>query len=67
MQIVSLLPDGAIAWSKTFDGHVRGLCLDAVGTGQSIDRDQDVAVGVEAFLDKKRRRFVLCTVFKLGE
>lgn len=36
-------------------------------TGQSIDGDQDVAVGVEAFLDKKRRRCVLCTVFKLGE
>lgn len=31
-QIVSLLPDGAIAWSKTFDGHVRGLYLDTVGT-----------------------------------
>lgn len=31
-QLVSLLPDGAIAWSKTFDGHVRGLYLDAMGT-----------------------------------
>lgn len=34
-------------------------------TGRNIDEDQDVAVGVEAFLDKKRRRCVLCTVFKL--
>ena len=36
-------------------------------TGKNIDGDQDVAVGVEAFLDKKRRRCILCTVFKRGE
>lgn len=36
-------------------------------TGRDIDDNDDVAIGVEAFLDKKRRRCVLCTVFKLGE
>ena len=42
-----------------------GTCWRVSGT--NIDGDRDVAVGVEAFLDKKRRRCVLCTVFLLGE
>lgn len=39
-----------------------GTCWRVIG--RNIDNDQDVAVGVEAFLDKKRRRCVLCTVFE---
>ena len=35
-------------------------------TGKNVDGDQDVAVGVEAFLDRKRRRCILCTVFEPG-
>ena len=42
-----------------------GTCWRVTGT--DLDETQEVAVGVEAFLDKKRRRCVFCTVFKLGE
>jgi hypothetical protein len=42
-----------------------GTCWRVIG--KNIDGDQEVAVGVEAFLDHKRRRCILCTVFKPGE
>jgi len=35
-------------------------------TGPTVD-GESVAIGVEAFLDKKRRRCMLCTVFRTGE
>lgn len=45
--------------------HNGGTCWRV--RGESLDGDQEVAVGVEAFLDRRRRRCVLCTVFRLGE
>jgi hypothetical protein len=42
-----------------------GTCWRLIG--RNVDGDEDVAVGVEAFLDKKRRRCILCTVFRPGE
>jgi hypothetical protein len=35
--------------------------------GPDIDEAKEIAIGVEAFLDRKRRRCVLCTVFRSGE
>lgn len=39
-----------------------GTCWRVVG--RSIDEDR-IAVGIEAFLDKKRKYVILCTVFCL--
>lgn len=35
-------------------------------TGPTVDGEL-VAIGVEAYLDKKRRRCILCTIFRQGE
>lgn len=35
-------------------------------TGPTVDGEM-VAIGVEAYLDKKRRRCILCTIFRHGE
>lgn len=42
-----------------------GTCWRVVG--KNVDRDKAIAVGVEAFLDKKKRRCILCTVFRPNE
>ncbi|WP_437635055.1 hypothetical protein [Sorangium sp. So ce854] len=42
-----------------------GTCWRVVGP--NIDEDEHVAIGIEAFLDKKKRRCVLCTVFRISE
>lgn len=38
-----------------------GTCWRVIGSG--IDENKMIAIGVEAYLDKKKRKCALCTVF----
>jgi hypothetical protein len=42
-----------------------GTCWRVLGP--NVDDDRTIAVGVEAFLDKKRRRVLLATFFEVSE
>jgi hypothetical protein len=36
-------------------------------TGPNVDGTENVTIGIEAFVDKKKRRCVLCTIFRPGD
>lgn len=57
----------AIENSESIEPYVRGEAVNG-GTawrivGQNVDGHRSVAVGIEAFDHKRRRRICLCTVF----
>jgi hypothetical protein len=56
--------NACVAYDRRGPEH-GGTCWRVVGW--NVDRDMEVAISVEAFLDKKRRRCILCTVFEPGE
>jgi hypothetical protein len=55
-----------IAYTRTKPRH-GGTCWRVAGPSLNDDDDELIVIGVEAYLDRRRRRVIVCTVFRKGE
>lgn len=67
MEDVFTAVDHATACERYVKGKAEhgGSCWRLIGP--NVDGDQEIALGIEAYMDKKGRRCVLCTIFRPGE